>query len=196
MAKDRGKATITLDGTELCGNYWNAMGLADGQRIDDNMLWYTEAGVTTLDGPGSSMPQPGGKQRYELLDKDKRIAIGLNLAHKGPGSDYVEVVLELGGYTLAEWQGPLTAAVLPKQLGYVMSTDKTAKGAYVMATIKRGDTREQLQGISGTVTFETYDLGKQAFKGRYDAKVGPIAGLSAGGTEHAIAGTFDIRLLD
>ena len=194
MAKDRGKVTMKVDGEEHCSTYWLAHAFAKGQNLATNMLNYSETGK--LGDPSSTMPAAGAKQLLELLDQKTPIAISITHSYKINERDYVEIVAEVAGYTLEEWKAPLTATVKPKTMGYMMSADKNGKHATLTGTIRRGDVTEQYYGLDGTMTFESWDFPKQAFKGSYKGTIIPIEGLSKGGTQHAVEATFDIRLFD
>ena len=194
-AKDLGKASLSLDGELLCGNYWFAHGYAEGTRPDTNMLFYAEDG--TLEGPSLSRPSAGKPQRYTLLDKGKRIGVMITVAHKiGDAGEHVSANVEIDGYTLARWDGtPRTAEVVKDGMGWMMSPDTTTPGAHVSVSINRNGVREDLVGKSGKVTIERYDFAKHAFTGSFAIKVGPLEGLASGG-EHRLEGTFDIRGYD
>lgn len=193
MAKDRGKITIKFDGVEHCATFWNQMGFADGKGADRNMLWYSDKDLGSI-----SMPGPDRKPMFETVPNETKMAIGINHSYKlNDSGDYLDVTVELGGFTKAEWQGVVKGDFAPKTMGYVMTPDSNkVKRGYLTGTLKTGGKSEPFSAVSGSVTFESYDFAKQAFKGHYTAKVAPIAGISDGGAEHTVEATFDIRTFD
>lgn len=179
----------------MCANSWETFATGEGMPLTINLLWYSETGK--IEDGGASAPSEKTKPWFSFFDKSKRIDVALKHAHQvSEGGDYTSVTIEIGGFTLGEWQGPVTAEVAPKTMGYVMSRDKQGKHAYLTATLKRNGVTEEHYGLSGTVTFESYDFAKQAFKGSYRGTVGPVEGITTGGTEHAVEGTFDVRAFD
>lgn len=194
-AKDPGKIDMKLDGANMCANQWQMFAFGEGMPLTLNLLWYSETG--NVEDGGSSLPNEKTKPWFDFIDKSKRINVGITHSNQaGEGGDYTSVTIEIGGFQLGEWQGPIKADVAAKAMGYVFAKEPQRKLAYVSAELKRNGVTEQHHGLSGTVTFESYDFAKQAFKGTYNVKVGPVAGVTKGGTEHAIEGTFDVRAFD